>query len=127
MSKGQYQLPTVFSGIVTRDGSGEVHCTDKAVDAILRYVRVRYPEEFNALQLPADGSRLGLPLDNAMFSKTAAFEAGCKAYGLTMEDGQQVDADINLTAFSTRQALKKGVRGFGVDARLKLPTTPAED
>jgi hypothetical protein len=123
MSKGEYRLPAAFSGVVTRDAAGNVHCTDKAVGAILRFVQARYPEKFAALQLPADGCRLGLPLDDAIFAKTAAFEHGCKAYRLTMEDGEQVDADINLTAYSTRQAIRKSVQGFGGHARLNPPTS----
>ncbi|MBN3829737.1 hypothetical protein G3O00_40085 [Burkholderia sp. Ac-20384] len=127
MSKGEYRLPAIFSGDVTRDAAGHVHCTDKAVEAILRFVQARYPEKFAALQLPPDGCRLGLPLDNAIFAKTSAFEHGCKVSGLTMEDGEQVNADINLTAYSTRQAIKKGVQGFGSDARLKPHTSQAAD
>ena len=127
MSKGEYRFPATFSGTVTRDASGKVHCTDKAVEAILRFVEARYSAEFGALELPAEGCQLSLPLDTAILTQTAAFEHGCKAYGLKMEDGEQVDAEINLTAYSTRQAIRKGVQGFGAGARLNPAASPAAD
>ncbi|NIF81510.1 hypothetical protein F3J20_29770 [Paraburkholderia sp. Cy-641] len=127
MSKGEYPLPTAFSGTVTRDAAGQMRCTDKAVEAILRFVQARHSAQFDELRLPAAGCRLDLPLDAAIFARTAAFEHGCKVHGLTMEDGKQVDADINLTAYATRQAIRKGVQGFGADARLNPATSEASD
>jgi hypothetical protein len=109
-SNGPYREPAAIHGLVTRGDNGSLKCDDRAIQGILNYVQAKYPDEAKKVDLSGQAHELHFPLDTAILRNVKKFAEGCKANG------------IDLTTYSTRQAITKGVAGFGASARLQVST-----
>lgn len=108
---GELKLPRAFEGKVARGPDGRLTSTDTAVAAILRYVEAKDPEALGALQI-GPGCTLGLPLDANVLLQARQFAHGCAVRGLDLADGTASEVEIDMTTYATREAVKKGARGF---------------
>jgi hypothetical protein len=88
-----------------------------ALAAILRYVQAKDPEAARNLQIGADCT-LSLPLEANVLLKAKQFAHGCAVRQLTLADGTASAVDIDMTTYATREAIKKGRRGFQDHAQL---------
>lgn len=114
----ELKLPRAFEGKVTRGPDGKLASTDTAVAAILRYVEAKDPEAVRHLRIDP-GCTLGLPLEPGVLLKAKEFAHGCAVRELKLAgEDSPLAVEIDMTTYATREAIKKGARGFQDGAQL---------
>ncbi|RLM26832.1 hypothetical protein BIY29_04245 [Brenneria alni] len=126
ISTDEFKHPEAMTGSVSRGKNGEFKSSNNAIQAILRYVQHKYPQESADLDL-SRAAKLSLPLETSVLLKAKEFSRGCEVRNLDLKDGSSQDVSIDLMTYSTRQAIKKGTHGFGEEARLQPGHLDSED
>ncbi|QCR09757.1 hypothetical protein [Brenneria rubrifaciens] len=126
ISTDEFKHPEAMTGSVSRGKNGEFKSSNNAIQAILRYVQNKYPQESAALDL-SKPAKLSLPLETSVLLKAKEFSKGCEVRNIDLKDGSSQEADIDLMTYTTRQAIKKGTLGFGEEARLQPGHLQSED
>jgi hypothetical protein len=116
-SSRELKLPRAFEGQVTRGPDGALTSPNSAVAGVLRYVQAMNPEALRDVTI-GDACTLSLPLEANVLLKSKLFAQGCAVRQLDLTDGKTSAADINMTTYATREAIKKADHGFGSQARL---------
>ncbi len=133
ISTDQFQHPMALKGAVGRGPDQRLASPDKAIQAVLDYVQAKHPQEAARLDLQGT-TELRLPLEADILLNTWEFSAGCKVREIHLADGGTEEADIDLSTYAAREAIKKGAAAFGEEARLRPvslkdvePSSEAED
>ncbi len=118
----RFRQPEALKGAVARGDDGRLHSPDKAIDAVLRFVQAKpaYQEAAARLALSPD-AELRLPLEADILLNAWEFAAGCKVRALHLggAGSEPEEADIDLSTYAAREAIKKGARAFGADASFR--------
>ncbi|WP_415265787.1 hypothetical protein [Acidovorax sacchari] len=133
ISTDQFQHPMAIEGIVGRGPDQRLTSRNKVIQAVLNYVQAKHPEEAARLDLQ-DLTELRLPLEADILLNAWEFSAGCRVREIRLADGETEEADIQLSTYVAREAIKKGTAAFGEGARLRPvsvkdvdPSSEAED
>ncbi|MCS4511155.1 hypothetical protein [Xylophilus ampelinus] len=118
----RFRQPEALKGAVARGDDGLLHSPDKAIDAVLQFVQIKpaYREAAAQLTLPPD-AELRLPLEADILLNAWEFAAGCKVRELHLggDGSEPEEADIDLSTYAAREAIKKGAKAFGADASFR--------
>ncbi|MFD1840952.1 hypothetical protein [Paracidovorax cattleyae] len=133
LSTDQFQHPMALKGAVGRGPDQRLASPDKAIQAVLDYVQAKHPQEAARLDLQG-ATELRLPLEADILLNAWEFSTGCKVREIHLADGGTEEADIDLSTYAAREAIKKGATAFGEEARLRPvslkdvePSSDAED
>ena len=112
------KLPSIIKGTIEKNKNGEIYSKNPAIDALLKYVRAKYPFEFDNLNLPKD-LEVSMPLEKEILKNINHFEKGCHLQGIDIAcDMPSIKKDINLSSYITRQIIKKSNTSLGENANL---------
>lgn len=115
-----YQIPAPIEGTVARSADGRIYSKHRVIQAVLNIVETKFPGQLSHLA-PSEPIRLALPLEAEILTQAHQFEKGCRVSQIHLDDQQEpLDVDINLSAYTTRQAIKQGTHAFTPEATLAL-------
>ncbi|GKT25944.1 hypothetical protein [Acidovorax sp. SUPP3334] len=125
-AKDGFRHPQAIKGKVTLNADGDFECKDKAIKAVLRFAAAMHPDLAAGIDL-SSASELSLPLETEILLKSRAFASGCEVRELNLADGSSEEVSIDLTTYTTRQAIKKGTQGFQEGATLRAELDAAAE
>ena len=115
-----YQTPAPIEGMVKRTADGRVYCKHRVIQAVLDRVETKFQGQLSHLA-PLEPTRLALPLEAEILAQAHQFEQGCRVRRIHLSDQEEpLAVDINLSAYTTRQAIKQGTHAFTPEATLPL-------
>ena len=115
-----YQTPAAIEGGVERSSDGRLVSKHRVIQAVLDFVETKFPGQLASLPL-SEKTHLSLPLEPDILAKARQFENGCRVRQISVIDQDEpLLVDIDLSAYSARQAIKQGTLAFTPDAALSL-------
>ena len=115
-----YQTPAAIEGGVERSSDGRLVSKHRVIQAVLDFVETKFPGQLARLPI-SEKTHLSLPLEPDILAKARQFENGCRVRQISViDEDEPLLVDIDLGAYSARQAIKQGTLAFTPDATLSL-------